>query len=254
MRLALTRAVNRGINQCELTHVSRQKINIELARSQHQVYESCLQNLGCEILRLPEEPDLPDSVFVEDTAIVLDEIAIITRPGAESRRPEVKSIAKALTPYRPTFYIHSPGTVDGGDVLRIGKSLYVGLSSRTNPDAVKQIANLVASHGYKVEAVEVRGCLHLKSAVTLVWEETLLLNPSWIDPRVFETRRVIKIDPSEPYAANALLVGEKVIYPSSFGATLDRLQDAGIAVVAVDVSELQKAEGAVTCCSLVFNV
>ena len=224
-----------------------------MARRQHRQYQAALRELGCEVMTLPAEPDLPDSVFVEDVAIVLDEVAIITRPGADSRKPEAKLIAEALKPYRALRYIEAPGTVDGGDVLRVGKTLYVGLSSRSNPSAIDQMRQHLAPFGYAVQGVEVTGCLHLKSAVTQVAADTLLINPRWVDAAYFQGFRWIEVDPDEPGAANAIWLDRGVIYPSGFPATQQRLIDHGVPVLIVDASEVQKAEGAVTCCSLIFR-
>jgi len=212
-----------------------------------------LRDLGCQVRRLSVEPNLPDSVFVEDTAIVLNEIAILARPGAASRREETKSVAEVLRGYRTIFQITSPGTLDGGDVLQIGRMLFVGDTDRTNESGVKQLIDFVSPYEYKVRVVQVEGCLHLKSAVTLVGEETLLINRSWVDAKPLRAKEYIDIDPAEPYAANALFVGGELVYPMIFPKTLRRLKDRGISVRVVDVSELQKAEGAVTCCSLIFK-
>jgi dimethylargininase len=210
-------------------------------------------DMGCHLRRLLPEPNLPDSVFVEDTAIVLDELAIVTRPGATSRREETRSVIEVLREYRTIVHIVSPGTLDGGDVLQIGRTLYVGKTGRTNESGIKQLMELVSPHEYRVEAVEVEGCLHLKSAVTLVGENSLLINSSWVNPKRFGSMECIDIDPVEPYAANALLVGDQLMYPTSFPKTLQKLERKGFSVRVVDVSELQKAEGAVTCCSLIFE-
>ena len=253
MLIAITRKVNQNIGFCELTHLVREKIDIDLAVVQHRKYEACLAELGCKILSLPAEPDLPDSVFLEDTAIVLDEAAIITRPGVDSRRPETVSVARALKQYRRLYHIDSPGKVDGGDVLKIGKKLFVGLSLRTNEEGIEQIRSLLDQYGYTVEGVKVNGCLHLKSAVTHVAENALLINPVRVDKRVFKGMDLICVDPSEPFGANALLVGNIVIYPSAYQRTKRRLENHGISVRVVDVSELAKAEGGVTCCSLIFD-
>jgi len=257
MVIAVTREVSPVMENCELTHLSRQPIDIGLARRQHQAYEDALQMLGCQVQRLPPEPSLPDSVFVEDAAVVFDEIAIITRPGAVSRRPETASVARALNPYRRLRLIEAPGTVDGGDVLCVGKNVYVGLSSRSNTSAVEQMQNFLAPYGYVVQGVEVRGFLHLKSAVTLIAQDTLLINPAWVEASIFGMLRILEVDPREFYAANALWIGEGVIYPANFPHTRQRietlLEKRNMRLYDVDVSELQKAEGAVTCCSLIIR-
>ncbi|HKE48399.1 MAG TPA: dimethylargininase, partial [Rhodanobacteraceae bacterium] len=182
-----------------------------------------------------------------------DEIAIRTRPGAESRRGEVESVAAALLPFRPIRAIEAPATIDGGDVLRIGRTIYVGQAARTNAEAVRQLDALVNVYGYAVQGVPTRECLHLKSAVTAVADGVVLINPDWVDADVFAAFRRIEIDPDEPHAANALRIGDRIIYPDNFPRTRRRLEEAGIDVATVGVSELQKAEGAVTCCSIVFG-
>jgi dimethylargininase len=241
MLIAITRQVSPVIDRCELTHLERTPIDLKRARRQHQAYEQSLRVLGVEVHSLPEEPDLPDSVFVEDTAIVLDECAILTRPGVASRRPETGSIARELAPYRSLFTVQAPGTLDGGDVLVAGRTIF------------DQLQALLTPYGYTVKAIHVTGCLHLKSAVTQVGADTLLVNPAWIDRANFPGMKLIDIDPSEPSAANALLVGGKVIYQPAFPKTRTRLEATGIHPVLVEESELSKAEGALTCCSLLFG-
>jgi dimethylargininase len=253
MLVAITRKVSPSIGRCELTHLERQAIDVNIACAQHLAYEHKLAKLGCQVHSLPTEPELPDSVFVEDTAIVLDEVAIITRPGAASRIPEIETITRVLTSYRKLLFIQPPGTLDGGDVLCLGKTLYIGLSSRSNLDAIEQVRSLLEPYGYIVVGVNVAGVLHLKSAVTQVAKETLLINPAWASKSDFIDYEFIEIDPSEPYASNALLISDTVIYPTSFTRTRKRLERSGIELTCVAVSELAKAEGAVTCCSLIFN-
>ena len=253
MLIAITRLVSRSIVNCELTHLERIPIDIERARLQHHAYEETLRGLGVEVHSLPEEPDLPDSVFVEDTAIVLDECALLTRPGAASRRPETGSITRTLAPYRSLFTIQAPGTLDGGDVLTVGKMIFVGLSSRSNQAAINQMQRFLAPYNYTVKGVQVTGCLHLKSAVALVTADTLLVNPAWVGKFNFPGMKFIEIDPSEQYAANALMVGGTVLYQPAYPKTRANLETAGISPILVDESELGKAEGALTCCSLIFK-
>jgi dimethylargininase len=253
MRIAITREVSPSIGDCELAHLPRVPIDLDTARVQHRQYEECLAAFGCRIHRLPAEPSLPDSVFVEDTAVVLDELAIIARPGAASRRGETGAPAEALRTYRRLTYIEQPGTLDGGDVLRIGKRLFVGLSSRSNEAGIEQMRRLAGPFGYSVESVRVKGCLHLKSAVTQVAESTLLINRDWVDAGAFEGMELVDVDPREPFGGNALLVGDVVVYPTDYPATRRRLEERGIVVKAIDVAELGKAEGGVTCCSLIFS-
>jgi len=252
--LAFTREISPAIEHCELTHLERTTINLERARSEHAAYEAALRGLGCEVRRLSAGNDMPDSVFIEDTAVVLDELAIITRPGAESRRAETPAVAEAVRRYRPVAAVLAPGTLDGGDVLLVDRRLIVGCGYRSNEAGIKQLRSVVASQGYDVEAATFTGCLHLKSAATLVADDLVLLNPAWIDPGLFDPLRTIEVDPAEPYAANALRVGDAIIYPVEHARTLKRLEAAGLTIYPVPAGELAKAEGAVTCCSLLLAV
>jgi dimethylargininase len=253
VQIAITRAVSAGIGACELTHLERQAIDLERARAQHRAYEAALTRAGCRVESLAALDECPDSVFVEDVAVILDEIAIVTRPGAESRRPETAQIAPVLSKYRRVTFIQAPGTLDGGDVLRIGRRIFVGRSGRSNESGIEQLRVVAWPYGYTVTSVPVSGCLHLKSAITEMAPGVVLVNPAWVDSAVIGGVSAIEVDPSEPYAANGLLAGGRLIYPESFPRTRARLEAAGIAIEPVDVSELQKAEGAVTCCSLVFG-
>ena len=252
-RMALIRAVSPAMERCEITHLARSPIDVALAERQHARYAQALVSLGCGLLELAAEPDLPDSVFVEDTAVVLDEVAVLTRPGAATRQPEVASVGRVLELWRPCVRIEAPGTLDGGDVLRIGREIFVGRTGRSNPEGIGQLAAAVAPFGYRTVSVPVRGCLHLKSAVTLVGPDTLLINDQWVDRGTWPGLRFVTVAPGEPHAANALRVGDAVISPESAPHTRERLLTAGFRVVPVDVSEIQKAEGGVTCCSVIFG-
>lgn len=253
MPIALTREVSESISACELTHVAKVPIDLEIAHAQHQAYEAALSELGCRVVRLPDLPHLPDAVFVQDAAVVFDEVAIIARPGAKSRRAEVDSVAKALQEFRPLKYIEEPGTLDGGDVVPIGRVVFVGQSSRTNKAGAEQLALHLNPFGYDVRPVPISACLHLMSAVTAVADDTVLINRNWVDGSHFAAYELIDVDPSEPFAANALRIGARLIFPLDFPRTRERLQDRGFPVRALEMSELAKAEGAVTCCSIVFE-
>lgn len=250
--IALVRDVSSTIAHCELTHLAREPIDPDRAAAQHRAYVAALEQLGCELHWLAPEPALPDAVFVEDTAVVVDEVAVVTRPGAPSRRPETASVAAALAPYRPVATIDAPGTLDGGDVLQLGRTVFVGRSDRTNEAGIAQLARHLGAFGYDVRSVETHGCLHLKSAITEVADGMLLANPAWIAPGVFPGQ-VIPVDPAEPYAANALRVEGMVIYAAAWSRTRRRLERCGVRVLPVDVSELAKAEAGVTCCSLILR-
>ncbi len=253
MPLAITRAVSPRFNECEITHIERTPIDVNIARAQHHGYVKALKQLGCDVMELPAEDDLPDSVFVEDTAFILPEAAVITRPGADSRKPETKSIIRALSPHKKLIHIQAPATIDGGDVLVLGKNIYVGLSTRSNQNAIDQLNELLGRYGYSAAGMQLHDCLHLKSAVTRVDNATLLINKKWVDAFHFEDYELIEIDPFEPYAANCLPIGGSILYPTSFPKTRSRLEERGYKIVSVEVDELAKAEGAVTCCSLVIE-
>jgi len=254
MLLALTRSVSPAMAQCELTHLARVPIDPALAAGQHRSYEAALAHLGCMVERITPAPELPDSVFVEDAAVALDEIAVIARPGAESRRTEVDAVADAMRRYRPIATITSPGTLDGGDVLRLGRTLYVGQSGRTNDEGIAQLRRHAGPHGYSVRALRPTGCLHLKTAVTAVSDHAVLLNPDWIATAAFDGLEVITVHPEEPFAANVVRVGDAVLTAAAFPRTRRIMEAHGITVHVVDVSELAKAEGAVTCCSILLEV
>lgn len=251
-RIAVTRGVSAAFARCELTHLARSPIDVGRARDQHAAYCASLASLGCTVISLPSDETLPDCVFVEDVALVVDELAVMTRPGAASRRAEVAEVARALAAFRPLRHIEAPDTIDGGDVLRLGREVFVGVSTRTTPGAVAQLEAVLHPLGYAVRAVAVEGCLHLKSAVTQIAPDAVLLNPAWVDASLFDAFRIVEVDPTEPMAANALLIGDGVVYPESFPLTRMRLEAAGVRLHAIDVSEMAKAEGGVTCCSLVF--
>jgi dimethylargininase len=255
MLMALTREISDAFESCQLTYLPRIPIDIERARQQHADYEWALVEQGCTVRRLDSGADMPDAVFIEDMAVVLDEGAVICRPGAESRRAETAGVVDALVRHgRPLQQIQRPGTLDGGDVVVIGRDVFVGASARTNRPAIDQLSGMLAAVGYTVRAVPVRGCLHLKSAATAVAPDTILINREWVPAEAFRGFSLLDIDPREPHAANALAIGDTVIYPASFPRTLERLERRGLQVRPVDVGELQKAEGAVTCCCLIFEL
>lgn len=253
-RIALTRPVGARFAECELTHLGRSPIDVALARRQHAAYEEALGQAGCRVVRLPDLPGHPDGVFVEDTLLGLDDVAIVTRPGAASRRGETVGLDRLVAPFRRVLSMEGPGTLDGGDVLRIGRTLYVGLTPRTSETGIRELERLVTPFGHAVRPIPVTGCLHLKSAVTLVRDGLLLANPEWVDPGRIGGHQVLTVDPDEPHAANVLAVGDTVIAPSGYPATLARLRAAGVRVLPVDLGEFAKAEGGATCCSVLLAV
>ena len=253
MLTAITRAVSPSLANCELSFITRQPIDLTIAREQHRSYEKILAQLGARVISLPAESELPDSMFVEDPALVLDELAVIFPLGTETRHREAATIAAALSPFRKLCHVKLPGTVEGGDILRIGKQLFVGLTARSNEEGIAQLAHIVDPHGYRVTGVPVTGCLHLKSAVTWLGNNTLLANRAWFDSSLLNGYEWLDVDPAEPHAGNALALGGSVIFPASFERTRARIEARGFQVISIDISELQKAESGLTCSSLLFD-
>jgi len=253
MQRALVRPVSESLARCELSCIERSAIDVETAIEQHAAYCRTLEEHGLVVQTVPAAHELPDAVFVEDTAVVVDELAVMTRPGAESRRAEVPAIAKALEPWRELVYLQAPATLDGGDVLVVGKTVFVGASARTNDAGRRQLAEALEPFGYRVQLVGLTGCLHLKSAVTLVADGLLLANPRWVSIATFGEIPHIPVAPIEPHAANSVRLPERVLLPSAFPQTRERLEAAGIATLTVQAGELAKAEGGVSCQSIIFD-
>lgn len=254
---AFTRAPSPRLSDCELTHLERVPIDPARAAAQHFAYERALERAGLQVIRLPELPHHPDGVFVEDTALVLGGHAIITRPGAASRAAETGSTEAGLAGH---FAIHriSSGFVDGGDVLRIGATLYVGLSSRTDEDGIASLRQLAGCIGFTVIRAKLEGCLHLKTGATFAGEDAggtpvLLYHPGSVDPSQFTGVEPMAVNPGEPAAANALRAGSFLILPAGNPLTAEQLRKRGFELIEVDVRELQKAEAGVTCMSLVSD-
>jgi dimethylargininase len=263
MLTAITRAVSPAIVHCELSFIDRKPIDLARAQEQHLAYEKLLEKLGASVISLPAEPELPDSMFVEDPAIVLDELAVILPLGTETRRREAPSLAQTLSRFRKLEHITLPGTLEGGDILQVGKRVFAGLSSRTNAEGIRQLTVILAPYGYEVMSVIVTGCLHLKSAVTCLGRKqasgsratfnTLLANRAWFDTSPFTGFEWIDVDSAEPHAANALALGDSIIFPASFPRTRARIEALGFHVTPLDISELQKAESGLTCSGLLFT-
>ena len=243
---ALTRWVGPELIACELTHLDREALDFEAAEREHSAYLNALNQICDEVIELPALTEHPDGCFVEDAALVFDECVVLTRPGAAARRGEVELLQPHLPADREHLYLEEPCTLDGGDVLVVDNTVYVGWSSRTNHAGLKQLAHLLLPFGYRVKAVEVTGCLHLKSAITQIAPGVLLANPAWANLERVSTSTLIQVAPDEPAAANALLIGESVIYPEEFPLTAERIR-AHADLRLVPTRELQKAEAGVTC-------
>ncbi len=257
--VAVVREPGDDLDRCALTHLERATIDVPRAREQHRAYRDALTKLGAAVVTLPPLAGFPDAVFVEDVAVVLDEIAVVTNPGAESRRGETESIVPLLGAWRDVVRMEADEPLDGGDVLRIGRRLYVGRSSRTDAAGVSALERLVAPHGYDVISVPVKGALHLKTAATALDEETLLVNPEWIEAEalhedgVFGTYRALTVPGSEPFAANTLALPGSVLVPEEHPRTASMLREHGFRIETTPYSELAKAEAGLTCASLIFE-
>ena len=251
--MAVMRGVPSSITRCELTFREREPINLDRARAQHAAYAKLLRDLGLEVVEIPADPAFPDCCFVEDVAVVLDGLAVLTRSGAVSRRGEVPAIEDALARFRPLARVEAPATLEGGDVLAVGRTLFVGSSTRSNAAGLERLRELAEPLGYRVVAVPVTGCLHLKSAVTALDDGRVLANPDWIDVTPFQNLDVVPVAPEEPGAANVLRIRHTVVGHPGFPRTLERVAALGFAVRPLDVSEFLKAEAALTCKSLLFR-
>jgi dimethylargininase len=247
---AFVRPVSPSLVSCALTFIARQPIDIARAESQHAAYCDVLRQAGVVLDVLPPAPDLPDAVFVEDAAVVLDDLIVITRPGTDTRRDETVSAAALLADAAPLSFIREPGTLDGGDVLRIGRDLFVGTGGRSNRDGIDQLAAIAARIGYRVTAVPVRGCLHLKTAVTALDETTVLIHPAHVDRAVFAAYEAVEADAGEPSGANVLALNERIIAAASAPRTRDAIGKRGYDVDTLDMSEFEKAEAGLTCLSI----
>ena|SRR5690242_8555421 len=251
-RIVLTRRVSASLARCQLTYLDRQPIDLDRARQQHAAYEAQLASFGWQIVRLPTLDDQPDAVFVEDAGLALDEVAVVAPMGAASRVAESQTVEDALGCYLPVHHLTSPATLDGGDVLRIGRRLFVGLSQRTNVVAVDQLTQLLAPYEYEITPVSVAGALHLKSACSYVGDNTLLANADWIDLAPFHGMEILPIDSAEEWGASVLYDDGRVVMPAGFPRTTRLLERRGLDVHVVDLSELRKAEGGPTCLSILL--
>ena len=251
--IAITNTPSPRLTECELTHLERTPIDYAVALRQHQRYGEMLRACGAEVHALDVNRDHPDSVFIEDTAIVLDEIAVMMSMGAESRRGEPRAIETELRRWREIECVTLPATIDGGDVARVGRTLLVGQSSRTNAEGIAALTAIVARHGYRVIPVPVTGCLHLKSAATALPDGSLLVNPDWLDRAPIAGFRTVSVPPDEPSAADVALVGETVCLAAEHPRTAELVESLGFTVRTTRLSEFAKAEGAVTCLSLIFT-
>lgn len=250
---AITHKVSPHINECELTFLDRSTIDIELAARQHDAYCAVLERLGVTVERLSENESYADACFVEDTAIVAGHLAVICSPGVSSRRGETGLIERELSKHKKTVRISLPATIEGGDVLQVGEKIFAGQSSRTNSLGISELARILEPHGYSVTPVKTKGSLHLKSACTAIDDETLFVNPEWVDLTPLKGFNLVCTPPEEPWSANVLRVGETVCLQAGFPAAAELIQRLARRVEIIDTSELRKAEAGLTCSSIIFE-
>ena len=253
MNHALVHRPSPRITDCALTFINREAVDFAGALEQHLEYARALESLGLKVDVLEVNSQCPDSVFVEDVAIILDELAIITPMGNASRRPEIPAMAKEIAKYRELVEISLPATLEGGDVLKVGRTLYVGATSRTNKQGIESLASIVRPFGYTVIPVLVPGCLHLKTCITALDDETFVINPAWLDFSAFGNSRFIEVDPSEPWAGNTLTINGTTLINAAYPITAAKIENMGYKSKRVDISEFVKAEAGLTCMSLIFT-
>lgn len=249
--VAITRDVSISLGECELTFLGRQTIDIDRAREQHACYRACLRRFGAMVVRLPAQADQPDSVFVEDTAVITDEVAVLCSMGVATRRGETSPIARQLQRYRNVVSVDS-AAIEGGDVLKIGRTFLVGQSTRTSVEGIQEFRNIVEPWGYSVITVPVTGALHLKTAICGLGGKKCLVNSNWIDVSVLKPLDLVNIPPEEPFGANLLRFGNHILVAQNHQQTARLLSDLGFQVTTVDISELAKAEAGLTCLSLIL--
>jgi dimethylargininase len=253
--VALVREPSASLAECELSFLQRTPIDLERAREQHAGYRAALRAAGVEVHVLPALDHLPDAAFLEDTAVVVDEIAVLGAPGVASRATEVEAIAATLGAYRPVLRLDGMGaTLEGGDVLRIGRTLYVGRSRRTNDPAIQALGRHLEPLGYRVSPVAVEGCLHLKTGCSYAGAGVVVVNPRWVDVQLLEREglNIVMVAPAEPWAANVLTVGDTLLVSAGHRTTTARLREVGLDPVEVEIGEFQKAEAGLTCLSLLI--
>lgn len=250
---ALTHGVSPRLADCELSFAPRRPINLALAALQHDEYCAALARLGARVERLTGNEALADACFVEDAAVVVDELAVVCSMGVASRRGETALVERALARHRPLARIELPAMIEGGDVLRVRRTLFVGLSRRTNEQGAAALARHVVPLGYRVVPVVTHGSLHLKTACTALDDETLLVNRRWVDTSALEGYRLIDVPPDEPWSANVLRIGAAVCVAADCPRAAEAVGGIVARVVPIDISELRKAEAGLTCSSIVFK-
>ncbi len=253
MLIALTHVPSEHMHAGLRTFVDRVEINHRLAMQQHVALRRVLGRCGVMVRNIDHNRALPDCAFVEDAAVVLDELAILTSMGAAERRLELPAIEKELSRYRPLARVEPPAHLEGGDVLRIGRTLLVGISTRTNRAGCERLREIGEPLGYRIVAVPVKGSLHLKTACTALDDHTLLINREWVETEPLSEFAMISIPHNEPWAANVLRLGARIVLSSAHPKTAEVINDRGYQLETIDLSEFAKAEAGITCLSLIFE-
>lgn len=225
---------------------------MEIANLQHQTYRAMLERCGAKVIVLDENLACPDSVFVEDPIIVFDEVAVLTSMGVESRRKESEAMERVFSKYRKIERIVLPAKIEGGDVLKIGKKIFVGESARTNKEGIEALKTIIKPFGYEVIAVKVTGCLHLKTGATALDDKTIFINSHWVDAEAFEGFAKVEALNDEPFGANVLKMGNILCMNEAFPKSIAHIKSLGYTVDSCNISEFVKAEAGLTCMSVPF--
>lgn len=249
---AIVRAIPDTFPDCVTSFQNTPEINVELARQQHESYCKTLERLGLTLIRLNADDALPDCCFTEDTAIVIDDLAIITYPGVPVRVAETMEMEKTLTLLKKMYHISPPATLDGGDVLKIDNNLFIGNSARTNEEGIRQVAAIVNPKGFEVIGVKLWNTLHLKSVCTYLGNGCILFAEGYLDDKIFSQYDKVIVPKEEQYCANCLVVNGTVLIPKGFPKTKSLIDAKGFSVIEMDTSEIEKADGALTCLSVIF--
>ena len=253
MLMAITHLPSPNLQNCELTFLESEAINIEKANEQHKNYCALLERCGANVIVLSENIALPDSVFVEDPIIVFDEVGVLTSMGVESRRAESEYMGKIFSKYRKIERITLPAKIEGGDVLKVGKKIFVGESKRTNKEGIQALEAIIKPFGYEVIAVKVFGCLHLKTGATALDDKTVFVNSDWVDAEAFQGFAKVEALSDEPFGANVLKIGDILCMNEAFPKSIALIKSLGYMVDSVNISEFVKAEAGLTCMSVPFT-
>ncbi len=236
-----------------ISHANMGKPDYALAVKQHEHYIQALQSCGLEVIVLPPDEAFADSTFIEDTCLITGRCTVITRPGAVSRRGEIRAVSRAMARFdRPIAGIKAPATLDAGDVMMVKDYFYVGLSDRTNAAGVNQLTEILAPHGYSVSAIGLTSVLHLKTGISYLENNCLLAWGEFLDKPELTGFKILAVDDAEAYAANCVWINDRVLVPKGYEKTRAMIEDQGYETIAVDVSEFRKLDGGLSCLSLRF--